>query len=268
MTTPYHIHLPKTQRIPILLSVPHCGIEIPSEIRDTFQPEILTNMDDTDWFVDKLYDFAPTIGITMITARYSRWVIDLNRSPDSTPLYTDGRVITDLVPLTNFLGESLYKDSIPDSNEIQRRIQLYYQPYHQKIEELLTDLQQEFGKVLLYDAHSIRQSVPNIQKDAFPDLILGDNDGAAAHPLLIETALECLEGSFFEVSHNHPFKGGYITRYFGKPQQNRHALQLERVKTLYMDDTETKYDTQRADKLRKILQHTLLNLGEALGELT
>ena len=88
--------------VPILLSVPHCGIAFPEELRDQFNPALSKSPDDTDWFVDKLYSFALELGIPMISATYSRWVIDLNRDPESKPLYQDGRIITALCPTTTF----------------------------------------------------------------------------------------------------------------------------------------------------------------------
>ncbi|MBL7877397.1 MAG: N-formylglutamate amidohydrolase, partial [Cyclobacteriaceae bacterium] len=73
---------------PILISVPHCGTRFPDELKDQYKPALINAPDDTDWFVDILYDFAPALGITMIMANYSRWVIDLNRDPHSKPLYS------------------------------------------------------------------------------------------------------------------------------------------------------------------------------------
>ena len=98
---------PTAIHTPILISVPHCGIQFPDEVRNQFNPELIKAPDDTDWFVDHLYDFAPSLGMTMISAVYSRWVIDLNRDPQSKPLYADGRIITELCPTTTFLGESI-----------------------------------------------------------------------------------------------------------------------------------------------------------------
>ncbi|MEQ9591682.1 MAG: N-formylglutamate amidohydrolase [Cyclobacteriaceae bacterium] len=256
MSNSYLVSEAQSERVPILLSVPHCGILFPDEIKDEYNPNLASQPDDTDWFVDQLYDFAPAMGITMISARYSRWVIDLNRDPQSKPLYTDGRIITSLCPTTDFFGKEIYLDKRTevDSNEIKRRLEVYYHPYHQKIEEILSELKGEFGKVLLWDCHSIRQYVPTIRKENFPDLILGDADGTSASPGLIAAALSELENSGLEVTHNHPFKGGYITRNFGKPADNQHALQLEMSKINYMDDLEIRYDFDRAEKIRTVLK--------------
>lgn len=263
---PYKLQLPVGNEIPILISVPHCGTNFPEEIKDEFNPELIARPDDTDWFVDQLYDFAPAMGMTMITAVHSRWVIDLNRDPESKPLYTDGRIITGLCPVTNFLGEPLYKDKRTQiaNPEVERRLNAYYRPYHQKVESLLTELKNKFGKVLLWDCHSIRQIVPTIQPEKFPDLILGSVDKTSAGPQLIDMALRCLGSGDYTLSHNSPFKGGYITRNFGKPSAKQHALQLEMCKVHYMDDTELNYDKTRADKMREVLQKVFTHLADQL----
>jgi N-formylglutamate deformylase len=258
----FNIIQPVSKRVPLLVSVPHCGTRFPDELEHEYNRDLIDRPDDTDWFVDRLYDFAPAMGITMITAVYSRWLIDLNRAPDDKPLYTDGRIITGLCPVTDFTGRPLYKDarSAVDNPEVSRRKALYYEPYHHNLQETLQDLKSEFGKVLLWDCHSIRQYVTTIYPDKFPDLILGDADGAAASPDMVATAYHGLQQPAYTLSHNFPFKGGYITRAYGRPLENQQALQLEMTKINYMDDTELAYDTQRAGKMRDVLQTTLLSL--------
>jgi len=262
----FKITKPKTKVVPIILSVPHAGIAFPAEIKKNYKKRMLAHLDDTDWFVDKLYEFAPSLGITMIKANLSRWVIDLNRDPESVPLYTDNRLITSNTPTTDFFGNPIYKSTIlePDEKEKSRRLQEYYWPYYEKVESLLTERKKEFDQVLLWDAHSIRHRVSTIQSDTFPDMILGNNCGQTAHPKLIETALSQLRTAEFEVNHNTPFKGGHITRYFGKPNNHFHTLQLEMNKILYMDDNEITYNVERAEKVQRVLQNTLTSLIETL----
>jgi N-formylglutamate deformylase len=266
MMSPFKLDIPLGQRIPIVLSIPHCGTLFPDDLKDQYKPELIQAPDDTDWFVEQLYSFAPSMGISMISATYSRWVIDLNRDRASKPLYTDGRIITGLCPTTNFLGDPIYKDQRKevDSTEVNRRIERYYHPYHNKIQELLNELKAEFGKVLLWDCHSIRQVVKTIQPEKFPDLILGDADGTSASPGIIEAALGVLDHGAYSVSHNHPFKGGTITRYFGRPSENQHALQLEMTKVNYMDNSELHYNHDRAEKMKLLLRNTLAKLSEKL----
>lgn len=258
----YKLIVPEKEAGPLLISVPHCGTLFPDSIKDQYKSELIADPDDTDWFVDELYNFVPDLGATMIAARYSRWVVDLNRDPQSKPLYTDGRIITALCPATDFLGNPIYKNSRKEVSDadVQQRVDLYYKPYHDEIVKQLDRLKSKFGRVLLWDCHSIRQVVPTIQKDKFPDLILGDADETAASVDLINTTLKNLRSSSYSVSHNHPFKGGYITRQYGKPQDNQHALQLEMSKVNYMDDAEKKFDISRASKMRELLKATLSEL--------
>lgn len=265
---PFKVIDPKVRTVPILISVPHCGVQFPNEIKDHYNQNLIAAPDDTDWFVHQLYDFASELGITMIHAQYSRWVIDLNRDPDSQPLYNDGRIITALSPTTNFAGDDIYlKGHEPDKAEVDRRLEMYYWPYYHKTQVLLDDLKSEFGKVLFWDAHSIRQYVPTIRKEKFPDLILGDNEQSSADKKLSDATLTELKKSGLQVNHNTPFKGGHLTRYFGKPDNNQHALQLEMTKINYMDDAEMEYDTIRAEKMRIMLKSTfssLLNVMDSL----
>lgn len=222
-------------------------------------------LDDTDWYVHKLYSFARKMGITIIKANYSRWLIDLNRDPESVPLYNDNRLITSITPTTDFFGNSIYESGKePPKSEIEKRLQLYYWPYYRQIQALLEDRKQQFGKVLLWDAHSIRHLVSTIQPEPFPDMILGNNDRTTAHPQLIDAALIGLKTGPYEVSQNTPFKGGHITRYFGKPENGVHALQLEMNKILYMDDNEITYNKARAKEVKKVLKTTLSNLIDTI----
>ena len=254
------------EKVPIILSSPHSGTDFPDELKSHFRPALAAQPDDTDWFVHRLYDFAPSLGITMIHAKYSRWVIDLNRTPESKPLYNDGRIITELVPKTDFFGNEIYIDKkhIPDDAEIERRKEKYFFPYHQKIESLLQERIDEFGRVLLWDAHSIRRLVPTIQEAPFPDMILGDNDGKSASGEIIETALSNLKNGKYGVNHNSPFKGGFITRSFGKPENKIHALQLEMSKTNYMNDDELTFNEERASEIRSVLRPVFENLIKIL----
>jgi len=268
MSDPFFIIEPSVKKVPFILSVPHCGTDFPEELTKDYIPSMMESPDDTDWFVHELYNFASELGITIIYAKYSRWVIDLNRDPKSKALYNDGRIITGLTTTTDFFGNDIYtsENKIPNQAETERRLEKYYWPYYQKITSLLEERKREFGKVLLWDAHSIRRSVPTIQKDFFPDMILGDNDNKTADLQLIKTAHTHLSSGDFQVNHNTPFKGGHITRYFGQPKNEVHALQLEMNKILYMNDAEMEFNEERANKVRLILKKTFSQLIQQLNQ--
>jgi N-formylglutamate deformylase len=264
MSEPFYIKKSKKEVVPIILSIPHCGTEFPPEIKDHYLENQLESLDDTDWYLQDLYDFAADLGITTVHAKYNRWVIDLNRDPESAALYNDGRILTGLTSTTDFLGNPLYKEGFePDQEEVSRRLSNYYWPYYHKITELLEEGITQFGKVLLWDAHSIRHLVPTIRKGAFPEMILGNNDEKSSAKKLIDITLKNLSARY-QVSHNDPFKGGHITRYFGNPEKNIHALQLERNKNLYMDDAERDFDPSRANKMRTILKQNFEELIKAI----
>jgi N-formylglutamate deformylase len=262
----FEITQPATQLLPIVISVPHAGTAFPDDIQAELKSGLLPP-DDTDWFVHQLYDFATELGIPLLKANYSRWVVDLNRNPDSTPLYNDGRVLTGLCTTTTFLGEPIYTDERTEVAvaEVARRKALYFESYHQALQQLLDDTKARFGQVLLWDCHSIRRLVPAIHAGPFPDLILGSADQTSASAELIGQALQQLGSGRYSLSHNTPFKGGYITRHFGQPQAQQHALQLEMSKDVYMDDAEQAYDQTRAHQIRTILRETLRTLGQSLG---
>jgi N-formylglutamate deformylase len=252
---PFKIQEATSAAVPIIISIPHCGTSFPEELLNEFKPDLIRFPDDTDWFVEKLYDFAPGMGMKIVHAVYSRWVIDLNRDPENKPLYTDGRLMTGLCPVTDFTGAPLYQDERQEvtASEISRRKEAYYQPYHSQLEEALTAALNLHGKVLLWDCHSIRQHVPTIHAERFPDLVLGDNDGLAAGELITELASKSLAGKGYSFENNFLFKGGYITRKYGQPKIHQHALQLEMAKVNYMDDSQTRYDKVRAGRMQEIL---------------
>ena len=152
----------------------------------------------------------------------------------------------------------------PNQQEVQRRLDEYYWPYYNLLQNLLDQRKKEFGKVVLWDAHSIRRLVPTIRKEPFPEMILGDNDEKSANKKFIDTTLNTLSKSY-QINHNDPFKGGHITRYFGDPINGIHALQLERNKNLYMDDSERIFDENRANKMRVLLKENFEKLAELMA---
>ncbi len=250
---------------PIIVSVPHAGTDVPDEVAQKLRPDILKQLPDTDWFVPELYAFCVSLGIPMIQARLSRYVVDLNRPVEGPALYTDQRRQTDAMPLTTFDGVELYDPSHrPDEAERERRKQLYYQPYHSALEQLITETQKKFKHVLLFDAHSIRRSVPSLAQDPFADMIVGDRDGASADRKLSEALLRVLKNSPYQISHNQPFKGGQITRAYGHPKNRVHALQLEMSQDVYMNPERTRLDPEKSAKVQRVLQTALLELANVL----
>lgn len=255
-----------THTVPLVLSIPHAGRYVPSEILEELNPTLFDRPGDEDLHVDQLYDFASHLGIITLQATHSRWVVDLNRNPSGTPLYNDGRMTTGVCPVQNFHGNWLYEDQRKSlrAEEQHARLHTYYHPYHNRLQVVLAEVKEKFGKVLLWEAHSISRNVPMLYKQPLPDLILGDAEGQSASPNLIDIAYGCLQGHGFEVRHNHPFQGGYITRFYGKPLEKQHVLQLELCKDLYLSDDLLSFSRRKAQKLQDVIKNTLNSLIDYL----
>ncbi|MEO8010700.1 MAG: N-formylglutamate amidohydrolase, partial [Dokdonella sp.] len=155
--------------LPLLVSLPHDGTAIPDAIAATMTPSA-QRVPDTDWHVARLYGFAHDLGASMLVPRYSRYVVDLNRSPDDTSLYP-GQNTTGLCPLVQFSGDPIYTTGHePDSARVQSRVEQYWRPYHAALVAEIERLRAVHGRVVLWEAHSIRSVVPFLFEGRLPDL--------------------------------------------------------------------------------------------------
>lgn len=251
MELPSHNKL-KRGNSPLLISIPHAGTVLPSDIRQRLEQAAQT-LPDTDWFVDQLYDWATAAGAGMLIAAHSRYVIDLNRPPDDKPLYTSEN--TGLVPLSTFAGDPLYHETnVPLEAEKSQRLQKYWRPYHELLAMELKHIRKRHGHAVLLDAHSIRSAVPGLFSGLLPDLNLGSNEGSSACAELITDAWAVLVDCGYTSALDGRFKGGYITRHYGNPQLNTHALQLEISQRSYMQEKPPVYDDHLARKLQSVLK--------------
>ncbi|MEO0480328.1 MAG: N-formylglutamate deformylase [Planctomycetota bacterium] len=261
---------PAGREVPLLVSVPHCGREMPPEVFERFREGAVRTLPDNDHFLDRVYDFVPSIGGTLLTARYSRYLIDLNRPADGAALYP-GRDETGLIPMSSFGGEPIYLEGQePDDAERSSRVERYWRPYREALEGELERIRQQFGYALLWDGHSIRSVVPRFFEGELPALMLGDVDGTSADPRLSAAVVEVQQASEYSAQKNAPFKGGAITRTYGNPEAGVHALQLEMSQRIYMDEASPfELDAERTARLvphlRECLQAYVEAAREALG---
>ncbi len=221
---------------PMLVSIPHAGTGVPEDIAARFTAAAKA-LPDTDWHVERLYDFLGGFGVPVIAATQSRYVVDLNRPPDGQALYP-GASNTGLCPVTTFGEAPVYREGAePDAAEIAARRETYWRPYHDRLETELAAIQARHGVAVLWDAHSIRSRVPRFFEGRLPDLNLGTGGGTSADPALL-TRLEAVAraASGYSVASNGRFKGGAITRTYGDPAAGRHAVQLELSQVTYMDE--------------------------------
>jgi formiminoglutamase len=258
---------------PLILSLPHTGVDIPPAIEARLTSPWLARKD-CDWWVDQLYAFAAGLGATVVRTRISRTVIDVNRDPSGASLYP-GQTTTGLCPTQSFDGEALYHDGLePDDAEIGARRAAFFDPYHQALRSQIDRLRERHAKVVVYDAHSIRSRAPRLFEGQLPQFNIGTNSGAACAPALVAAVEAKCEASGFSWISNGRFKGGWITRSLGRPGRGVHALQMELACRGYMDEPETflspttwptPFDADRAAPIRAALIQ-ILHLCIAFAE--
>jgi N-formylglutamate amidohydrolase len=248
---------------PLVVDVPHAGTYLPEDIAARLTP-VGRTVPDTDWHVDKLYSFIRDSGATLMMATHSRIVVDLNRDPTGAALYP-GADNTELCPTRTFDNEAIYTDDVaPDADEIALRRTRYFDPYHAALAEEIARVRRQHGYAILLDAHSIRSVVPRFFAGRLPDLNLGTADGrSCAAALQIAAASVLASAGAFTSIVNGRFKGGYVTRHYGAPQQHVHALQLEKAQTCYMDEAPPYgFDPSRATPLAAVLKRLVTALIE------
>ena len=222
---------------PLVIAMPHTGTDIPAEVASGFTSQWHATRD-SDWWIDRLYAFAAELDITLVRTAIPRSVIDVNRDPSGASLYP-GQPTTELCPTTDFDGAPLYRATGPAEDEIARRRRRWFEPYHAALAAELDRLKARHGRVVLYDAHSIRSRIPRLFAGELPQFNIGVNGGATCDPALTEAVAAVCAAS----GHSHVvdgrFRGGWTTRHYGDPANGVHAIQMELAMRGYMDEPES-----------------------------
>src|SRR5690349_4239797 len=219
---------------PLLVSIPHCGTHIPDDLASGMTPAAL-EVPDTDFHLPQLYDFLAALDVPVLAATHSRYVVDLNRAPDGSVLYP-GASNTELCPTSRFDFGPVYREGLaPDASEVQRRVAVYWRPYHARLVDELARIRARHGYALLFDAHSIISVCPRFFEGRLTDFNLGTGGGSACDARLGDSLLAVAQrASRYTSVLDGRFKGGYITRQYGKPAEGIHAVQLELSERTYM----------------------------------
>lgn len=256
----------KVGNLPVLISMPHNGESIPDDIAAIMTPKALT-VPDTDWYKDRLYDFAQEMGASILKPKYNRYVIDLNRDPAGVDLYP-GANSTELCPTTAFDLSPLYQDGkSPSKAEQQQRTDIYWRPYHQAIQKTLADMKAKYGVAILLEAHSILSHVPRFFDGQLPDFNFGNSNGASCGARLM-LDIDQVDFAPYSSITNGRFKGGYITRAYGDPENNIHAVQLELSQRTYMNEPSDIYNEALANEVKpklKQLVECLISFAQQNG---
>lgn len=254
-------------RAPLLISVPHDGAYIPPPLAARMRPEA-RSAPDTDWWMAKLYGpIAEALDASLIVPTHSRYVVDLNRPSDDVSLYP-GQNTTGLCPTVRFSGEPIYlPGQAPDVAESSARIDAYWRPYHEALATELARLRAAHGRVLLWEGHSIASTLPFLFDGELPELNVGTVAGASCRPATGAALQQALaRQSRFSWVFNGRFKGGYITRHYGHPDDGIEAVQLETAQRAYMAEPDGPFEPDRAAPLQQQIQRLIeVALGGAPG---
>jgi N-formylglutamate deformylase len=239
---------------PLVLESPHSGVEYPDDFRHACDLQALRQAEDTH--VEKLYDFAPALGIAWIEALFPRAYLDANRDVteiDETMLDAPwtGEIATDAKTLGKVrLGKGLIwrctDDGVPlysrklTVDEVQSRIARCWRPYHAAVAQAIEDAHARHGFSMHIDCHSMPAVAAQYSTDypglVHADFVIGDRDGTTASPALSRQVCAHLESLGYTVSYNHPYKGVELVRRYGDPAHDRHSIQVEINRKLYMDE--------------------------------
>jgi N-formylglutamate amidohydrolase len=266
------LHEPAARRLPVVLTSPHSGCEYPTDFVNASRLDPLALRQSEDSFVDELFAGALLLGAPLLSARFPRAYLDVNREAyeldpamfsDALPSFVNvrsPRVRIGLGTIARIVasGEEIYAEKLRFA-EAEQRVERLYHPYHHTLRRLVEETERMFGGYLLIDCHSMPSNSGCSQDGA--DIVLGDCYGAACAPRILEAASRFLVGRSFRVAVNAPYAGGFTTEFYGRPRAHRHALQIEVNRALYMD--ERKY--LRKPRFLRLVEE-LADLIECLGQ--
>ena len=239
---------------PLVLDSPHSGVNYPDDFGHACDPQALRRAEDTH--VEKLYDFAPALGVAWVEALFPRSYLDVNRNTTEIdvslfdeawpePVETDAKALSK-VRLGKGLVWRITDEGVPiyerrlSVREVRSRIERCWRPYHQAVAAAIEAAHARHGYSIHLNCHSMPAVAGSYSTD-FPglvhaDFVIGDRDGTSADPALSRKVCQHLESLGYSVSYNHPYKGVELVRRYGNPARHRHSLQVEINRRLYMDE--------------------------------
>jgi N-formylglutamate amidohydrolase len=258
---------PAHDRTPVLVEVPHAGLAIPELLRGEILAGEDTRKRDADLYVDELYAQAPSKGASLLSACVSRYVVDLNRSPDDFELgsFDEGRIgqPRGVVWRVTTDGRPALRSPL-DAAAVSRRIELYHAPYHARLREELEQIKQQFGFVLLIAGHSmpsaVRRGARDIERRA--DIVPGSLGGSSCDPRVLDLVEQHFRAAGLSVRHDDPYRGGFTTGHYGRPALGQHAIQIEINRALYMDELSCVRKPENFARLQQLLGDLVARLGQ------
>ncbi|MBL6854950.1 MAG: N-formylglutamate amidohydrolase [Rhodobacteraceae bacterium] len=277
---PYTLRLPESQKSLCIFSSPHSGRAYAETFKNDYQIEFLKLRSSEDAFVDQLLSQVVDYGAQLLSANVPRAFVDLNRSDDELDpdlilglpnKFKNKRISSGLgvIPRVVANGTVIRRGKI-SIHEANKRLKYYYYPYHDKLSEILRKTKEIFGRVILYDCHSMpHDAVKSLCTSwgKIPDIVLSDCYGKATDRELLEQTENAFKEQGFHVSINQPFSGGFITKNYGNPILKQDAIQIEINRSLYMNELKiAKADS--FDDFKEVISKVIKELADIGREST
>ena len=225
----------------VVFSSPHSGSLYPKSFTERSSLSVAQLRKNEDIFIDKLFSTCDTQGAPLLAAQFPRCYVDVNRHEDEVPF--DGQSSNSKVTARVQAGLGVVPTHINEAMEIYRRplvkdivslrLSRLYHPYHNALQDLLSECVGRFGQALLIDCHSM----PGFSSMGArrPDIILGDRFGKSCHPDTLSRVQGIFREAGYSVAVNYPYAGGFVTSHYGRPEIGVEALQIEINRDLYLN---------------------------------
>ena len=262
---------PRTTASPVLVEVPHSGLQVPPEVESEIDATPLAMLRDSDIYVDKLYQRAPESGATLLVSRVSRYVVDLNRGPDevdsaAVPRHPKGRHIParGVVWRARTDGTPLLRAPLT-IEQFTRRLELFYEPYHRALREVAAQIREQHGRVVILAAHSMPSAGRRMLGGGLArraDIVPGTRGRSTADGRIIDLIDSHFREAGLSVKHDDPYRGGWTTSSYGAPKRGQHAVQIEINRALYVDEKTSEIKPNDFARLQTVLDHLVSKLGK------
>lgn len=265
-----------SQDLPFFVSIPHSGEKVPAEVTWLQGLPETTLMRDVDRYVDRLYQPAiKELGLTAISTDWSRYVVDLNRQTDEYDAtavegapHKAGTHPKGLHWSVTTFNETLI--SKPMSMDLhQSLVKHYYQPFHDAVKKMRSELKQKFGVVYHLDLHSMPSKGTAFHPDPGEEraqVVISDQHGQSAEAEFKDLVMESFQRAGFQVAYNWPYVGGGITKTYGQPQEKFHTVQIELNRAQYMDEESKQLNSNTLSDMQSQLKQALALVQSGLRE--
>ncbi len=266
----FDLIVPREAQRPLLVEVPHAGLALPTELEGEIVASVDAMRRDADIYVDKLYAGAPELGATLLVAKLSRYVVDLNRAQNDV----DAATVSDHPQPGSLQPRGVVWRATTDGHPILRqplsyarlnaRLKAYYMPYHEALAQTLSAMRAREGYAILLAAHSMPSSGRALHKDRGArraDVVPGTRGRTSASKRVIDLVDAHFREAGLSVRHDDPYQGGHTTAFYGRPRDGFHAIQIELNRALYVDEASCEPKPAEQKALVAVLDELVRKLG-------